>query len=142
MPTPLTTSSTTQVASSTETRTSTISTTVTVVSTSTTSTPTTTSLTATSTTLKDETEIWPVECGPPCRCKYWSSSARLRFGTIEKCQERAELRGHVFFTYNPSNRKCVTGNRCFYNTRTAHPSRHWYQNSLQWRAHKSSRSQG
>merc|ERR1712060_1001451 len=48
------------------------------------------------------------------------------------------------FTYNVANRKCITSNSCFYNTRTGPPDSHWYENSLQWRAHKvpSSQSRG
>merc|ERR1712087_560807 len=134
-PTPSPTSTpTTQVTSSTETRTLTVATTATLTSTS-------TLLSATTTTLQDENEIWPVVCGPPCRCSYWRRSARLRFDTIGECQAHAEESGHMFFTYNPRNGKCVSSNSCFYNTLTANPNSQWYQNSLQWRAHKSPRSQ-
>jgi len=73
---------------------------------------------------------------------YWKHSGKLRFSTIEKCQQRAEAQGHVFFTYNVANRKCATSDTCFYNTKTARPASRWYQNSLQWRAHKSPQSQG
>merc|ERR1712137_1496346 len=87
-------------------------------------------------------QVWPLECGPPCRCTYWRRSERLRFNTIEQCQERAEARGHVFFTYNVASRKCATSNACFYNTRTARPGSRWYETSLAWQAHKSPQSQG
>jgi len=72
---------------------------------------------------------------------YWKLSGKLRFNTIEKCQQHAEAQGHVFFTYNVANRKCATSDTCFYNTKTARPASRWYQNSLQWRAHKSPQSQ-
>merc|ERR1712217_163792 len=111
-------------------------------STSFSSTSTMTSSSSTSSTESDNTGVWPLECGPPCRCMYWKHSSKLRFSTIEKRQQRAEAQGHVFFTYNVANRKCATSDTCFYNTKTARPASRWYQNSLQWRAHKSPNSQG
>merc|ERR1712032_1773811 len=107
-------------------------------SSSTTVTLTVTTLVSTTTSLQRENELWPVECEPPCRCSYWSrSSNKLRFNTVKQCQNRADNNGHVFFTYNPSSRKCVTGNECFYDRRT-----YRQPTSRQWQAHKRPGRQG
>merc|ERR1712217_646875 len=107
------TTATTTASSKTTTRSSTSVATVTSTPTSASATSTMTPSTSTSST---ESDLWPLVCGPPCRCTYWQRSGRLHFNTIEQCQERAEARGHVFFTFNSASRKCATSNTCFYNT--------------------------
>jgi len=111
-------------------------TTLTSMTTATITSMTTTRTTSMTTTITQGKQPWPLICGPPCRCVYWKRSARLRFDSQMKCQERAANKGHVYYTYNPNNRKCVTSNKCFRNTMTATPHSRWYVSSQEWRAFK------
>merc|ERR1712232_1140650 len=81
----------------------------------------TSTMTPSTSTSSTESDLWPLVCGPPCRCTYWRRSGRLCFNSIEQCQEHAEAEGYVYFTYNPASGKCATSNTCFYNTRNARP---------------------